>query len=227
MKKDGDLLSVMGQNEWNRKKLESEIIPAIKKYATHPVYLANTEFFTELYGDSKHARGMFGALYSADTLTLAFNHDIRIANQFCFDHGDQADASFFRNEDPNKTTPIFQFQKLLARHWGDEVLKTESQGIPSIHVQGANDSVEMPKLAFTAALGRNSKVFVMVVNRTNDSDLSAKIATGLDCKAGTLYRLAGSNGWDSQDASITSQTVNPTQSLSFPKASVSILELSY
>ncbi|HBN09061.1 MAG TPA: hypothetical protein DD435_10575, partial [Cyanobacteria bacterium UBA8530] len=153
------------------------------------------------------------------------NHDIRIASQFCFDHGDQADASFFYNDDANKTTPTFQFQKMLAQHWGDQVLKTESQNIPSIHVQGADDSVEMPKLTFTAARGKDKKVFVMVVNRTNDSDVTTKIATGLDCTEGKLHQLKGSNGWDSTDAAVSTKTVDPSKALSFPRASVSILEI--
>ncbi|HEY9766773.1 MAG TPA: hypothetical protein V6C82_10420, partial [Chroococcales cyanobacterium] len=154
-----------------------------------------------------------------------FNHDIRIANQFCFDHGDQADASFFCNDDASKTTPIFLFQKLLARHWGDQVLKTETQNIPSIHVQGADDTVEMPKLAFSAARGKDNKVFVMVVNRTNDADVSTKIATGLACQEGKQYQLNGSNGWDSSDAAVSTKTVDPSKALSFPRASISILEI--
>lgn len=225
LKKDGDLMSIMAQNAWNQKKLSTEILPAIKQYATHPVYIANTEFFTELYSDSNKARAMFGALYSADTLALSFNNDIRIANQFCLDHGEQSDASFFINNDPNRVTPIFQFQKMLSKHWGNHVVQVETQNVPTVHVQGADDSIDMPKLAFSASVSQG-KAYVMIVNRTNDSSVNAKIATGINSKNAIMYQLSGNNGWDSmEDASIKTMSVDPSQTLSFPRSSVSILEI--
>jgi hypothetical protein len=226
MKQDGNLMSLMAQNAWNDQKLTSEIDPAIRQYETHPVFIANTEFFTELYSDPSTARAMFGALYSADTVTLAFNHAMIIANQFCFDHGDQSDASFFVNDDPNRTTPIFAFQKMLAKNWGDTILRTEGQAIPTVHVSGNSAQIDMPKLAYTAARGANGHVYVMVTNRTSDSDVSSQVALGFRPSSVAAHVLKGSNGWTSGpgDAQETTRNVSLDGPLTFPAASVTILE---
>ncbi len=225
--KGGDKMTIMAQNAWNDRLLTNEIVPAIEKYAKKDVYIANTEFFTEMYNDVKTARGMFGALYSADTLTLAFKHDIRIANQFCIDHQDMADASFFVGNDPNTVTPIFMFNKLLAKTWGDTVVKVEGQAIPSVHVKGPSDSIDMPKLAFTASKGRDGKVYVMVTNRTNDSDVTTNVALGFTPKAATAHVLKGSNGWasDHTNTSVSSASANLSKAYTFPRASVTIFEI--
>ncbi len=226
LKKDGDLLTIMAQNAWNDNKLRTEIVPAIKQYAKHPVYIANTEFFTEQYNDAAKSRGMFGALYSADTLTLGFNHAMIIANQFCLDHGELSDAAFFYNNDANQVTPIFQFQKMLAKNWGDSVLKTEGQAIPTVHVNGASANLDMPKLAFTASKASNGKVYVMVTNRTNDSDVSTHVALGFTPKQVTAHTLRGNSGWNSTtDVYTTSTAASLSGAYTFPKASVTILEV--
>lgn len=227
MKKDGDLASMMAQNAWNDRKLREEIEPAIRQYQTHPVQIANTEFFTELYSNANVARGMFGALYSADTLTLAFNHGMSIANQFCFDHGDSADASFFVGNDPQKVTPIFQLQKLLAKHWGDEIVKTDGQALATQHVQGNAASIDMPVLAFTAAKDGAGKVYVLVTNRTDNQDVRTRVALGFTPKLVIAYTLSGSNGWNSVAENVKLETTQPSlaQPLTFKRASVTLLEL--
>jgi hypothetical protein len=222
--KAGDLMTLMAQNEWNRQKIEKEIKPAIKQYAGgRDVYIANTEFFTHLYNDVTRSRGMFGALYSADTLTLAMNQDIRTAVQFAFEHKDMADASFFIGNDPNNTTAIFKFQKMLAQHWGDNIVKTEGSGIPTVRVNGASTSLDMPRLAFSAATSGN-KVFVIVTNRTNDADVKTNVNVGFKPSNVTAYELAGS--WDAANG--TERTIaNPSLTgYTFKKASVTIFEIS-
>ena len=227
MKKDGDLMTLMAQNAWNDQILRKEIEPAIQKYETHPVQIANTEFFTELYSDPTTARGMFGAVYSADTITLAFNHDMLLANQFCFDHGNSADSSFFIDDDPNKVTPIFQLQKLLAHHWGDDILRTAGQNLPTRHVDGAAASIDMPVLAFTAAKGRNGTIYVLVTNRTNDQDVQAHLALGFTPKSAIAYTLGGPNGWKStpEDVKVTTTQPDLEQPMDFKAASVTLLEI--
>ncbi|HEY9855993.1 MAG TPA: hypothetical protein V6D05_09670, partial [Stenomitos sp.] len=176
--------------------------------------------------DAAKARGMFGALYAADTLTLAFNHAMIIANEFCFDHGSSADAAFFYNDDPAQVTPIFQFQKMLAKHWGDSVLKTEGQSVPTVHVNGASANFEMPKLAYTAAKGSDGKVYVMVTNRTNDTDVTSQVALGFTPKQVTAYTLRGNSGWNStNDVSTSTTSTSLANGYTFPKASVTILEV--
>ena len=77
-------------------------------------------------------------------LVLAMNEDIRTSVQFCFDHKDMADSSFFIGNDPENTTALFKFQKMLAQHWGDEIVATTSQNIPICVIVSRNWSVEEP-----------------------------------------------------------------------------------
>ncbi|MNK95315.1 hypothetical protein D3C87_1155460 [compost metagenome] len=225
--KGGDRLSIMAQNAWNERKYKQEILPAIKQYAKKPVRLANTEFFTEIYNDATFARGMFGALYAADTVTLAMNLDMLVANQFGLDHGDMSDASFFVGNDPNAVTTIFMFQKMLAQHWGDGILRTEGVNLPTQFVKGAADSIDMPKLTYTASKGNNGKVYVMVTNRTNDSDVTTSVGLGLNPRSVTAYELKGSAGWNSDhsSASVSTKPVSLNTPYTFPKASITILEI--
>jgi hypothetical protein len=221
--KAGDNLTLMAQNEWNRQKLEREIKPAIRTYAGgRDVYIANTEFFTHLYNDVTRSRGMFGALYSADTLTLAMNQDIRTAVQFAFEHKDMADASFFINNDVNNTTAIFKFQKMLAQHWGDHIVKTEGASIPAVNVAGASTSLSMPRLSFSAATSGN-KVFVIVTNRTNDADVTAKVDVGFTPTAVSAYELAGT--WDAANGTEATVASPNLGAYTFKRASVTIFEM--
>jgi len=221
--KKEDNLTLMAQNTWNEKKISEEIKPAIRQYAGgRDVYIANTEFFTHLYNDVTRSRGMFGALYSADTLNLAFNQDIRTSVQFAFEHKDMADASFFIGNDPNNTTAIFKFQKMLAQHWGDNIVKTTGTGIPAVRVNGASTSLDMPRLAYSAAT-TGSKVFVIVTNRTNDADVKSNINVGFTPSSVTAYELAGS--WDSANGTERTITNPSLNGYNFKRASVTIFEI--
>jgi hypothetical protein len=224
MQISGNLDTFMAQNEWNKQKLEKEIKPAIQQYAGgRDVFIANTEFFSNLYNDVTRSRGMYGAMYSADTLLLAMNEDIRTSVQFCMDHGDMADASFFIGNDPNNTTAIFKFQKMLAQHWGDNIVATSGTGIPTKTVTGAAATVNMPKLSFSAATS-GTKTYVMVLNRTNDADVTSAVNVGFTPSAVTAYTLAGPSGWDSANGDVTTSTPN-LAGMTFKKASITILEI--
>jgi hypothetical protein len=223
--KAGDMLTMMAQNEWNKEKLEKEIKPAIKQYAGgRDVYIANTEFFSNLYNDVPRARGMMGALYSADTLTLAINQDIRTAVQFCFEHKDMGDASFFIGNNAENTTAFFKLQKMLAQHWGDNVVQSTGQAIPSVPVTGAATSLTLPRLSFAAATTGN-KVFVMVTNRTNHGDIKSNVNVGFKPSSVTAYQLKGTNGWDSANGDIATLNNASLDGFNFPKASVTIFEI--
>ncbi|HEY9856971.1 MAG TPA: hypothetical protein V6D05_14610, partial [Stenomitos sp.] len=223
VKNEGDLKTYMAQNAWNDRLLTEKIEPAIKQYATHPVQIANTEFFTEQYNDTKKARGLFGALYSADTVTLALNHNMLVANQFCLDHDDKADAAFFVGNNASKVTPIFMFQQMLAKHWGDQQVKVDAQAIPSTQVS----DIAVPNLGITASKSRNGKVYVMVTNRTQSEAVTAKLALGLNPRNVNAYVLSGSNGWDSDENSthVETKAVSLNGAYTFPAASVTILEI--
>jgi hypothetical protein len=221
--KKEDNMTLMAQNTWNEQKISQEIKPAIKQYAGgRDVYISNTEFFTHLYNDVTRSRGMFGALYSADTLTLAMNQDIRAAVQFAFEHKDMADASFFINNDVNNTTAIFKVHKMLAQHWGDQIVKTTGTGIPAVKVNGASTSIDMPRLSYSAATS-GSKVFVIVTNRTNDADVKTNINVGFKPSSVTAYEVAGS--WDAANG--TERTIaNPSLTgYNVKRASVTIFEI--
>lgn len=221
----GNLLTIMAQNEWNRNKIENEIKPAIKQYGGgRPIYISNTEFFTHLYSDVTRSRGLFGALYAADSVILAFNLDLRAAVEFCFDHKEMGDAAFFFKNDPQNVTAIFKFQKMLAQHWGDDIVATAGSAIPAVAVKGASTSVTMPKLAFSAAQTGN-KVYVMVVHRTNDADLNADIQVGFTPSSATAYVLSAPNGFDAANGDVTTITNPSLSGFTFRKASITLLEL--
>ncbi|MEB3222867.1 MAG: discoidin domain-containing protein [Candidatus Sericytochromatia bacterium] len=223
--KSGDLLTLMAQNEWNRAKLVDEIMPAIKQYAGgRDVGVANTEFFSHLYSDPMRSRGMLGAIYAADSVNLAFNLNLKAAVEFCFDHKELADAAFFFNNDPNQTTAIFKFQQLLAEHWGDEIVGSSGRGIPAVAVAGASTSLQLPRLAFSAARS-GDRLWVMVVNRTNEGPVMADVAVGFTPSRVTAYTLADTAGWDAANGTVQTRTLGGLQGVSFPRASVTILEL--
>lgn len=227
LKKEGDLLTVMAQNAWNRKKITEEILPAIRAHARgRAVKIANTEFFTELYNDVKASRGMLGALYTADTLALALDLDMEAAVQFCFDHGDLADASFFLGHDPDRPTPIFKVQRMLARNWGDDELRIEALNLASIPVKGAATSVDMPLLGLAASRDASGKVYALVVNRTDGQAVEAAVAPGFQPKRIVLHRLAGPKGWLTGPEEVVEETLEapPGKPVVFPAASVTILE---
>jgi alpha-L-arabinofuranosidase len=224
--KAGDLLTLIAQNEWNDQKITNEIMPAIKaNSAGRNVRIANTEFFTHLYNDVKHSRGMFGALYSADTVTLALKHNMLTSVQFALEHKDMADASFFIGNDPNNTTAIFKFQKMLAEHWGDQMVQATGTGIPAVNVAGASTSLSMPKLSYVAAKTGTNKVFVMVTHRSNDADVKSTINVGFTPTSVTAYELSDPTGWDAANATIKTITNPSLNGYTFKKASVTILEI--
>ncbi|MEB3198065.1 MAG: discoidin domain-containing protein [Candidatus Sericytochromatia bacterium] len=223
--KSGDLLTLMAQNEWNRQKITNEIQPAIRQYgAGRDIRIANTEFFTHLYNDVARSRGLFGALYAADSLSLAFNLNLLTSVEFCFEHKELADAAFFFNNDPNNTTAIFKFQKMLAEHWGDQIVQSQVQGGPSVKVAGAATSLDLPKLAVSAS-SRDQTSYVMVVHRLNDADVTADVALGWTPSRITRWTLSDPNGWNAANASLKTETLDRLEGVVFPKSSVTILEI--
>lgn len=227
LERSGDLLTVIAQNAWNRRKLQTEIFPAIARYSNgHPVGVANTEFSTELYGDPDHARGMFGALYSADSLATALDLGLETAVQFCLDHGDQADSSFFIGNDPDHVTPIFRVDRLLARHWGDQELPVSGQGVPTVHVQGSGTSIDMPLLGLAAARGNDGRVYALVVNRSDDQDVTIPVDFGRPVKSIVAHELLGPQGWNTGADGVERTDVpeTPGAPIRFAASSVTILE---
>lgn len=219
---------LMAQNAYTDRLLTNTLLPAIKQYATHPVQLANTEFFTHQYDEPHLARGLFGALYAADNVMLALNHDMVTAVQFSLDHGNHADSAFFIDDDANRVTAIYQFQQMLAKHWGDGQLQIQPQGIPMTKIPLYNgQTFDHPSLAFTASKGYDGRLYLMALNRTPETAISVWIALGLLGSRATAYELAGTNGWQS-DPSQTRVTIRPVDlaaPVAFPGASLTILEI--
>ncbi len=222
---NGDRYATMAQNEWNRQKIETEIKPAIRQYGGgRNIWIANTEFFTHFYADPTKSRGLYGALYAADTLTLALNQDIRTAVEFCFDHGDLSDAAFFFNNDPTRVTAIFKFQQMLAKHWGDSVVATSSNEIPTRFVKGISTTMNVPRLSFSAATS-GSRTFVMVTNRFDDADVKSNVALGFTPRSITAYTLADPNKWNAANATVTTTSPTSLNGYTFKAASVTIFEI--
>ena len=215
----------MAQNEWNRQKIENEIEPAIRA-SGRAVRLANTEFFTNQYNDKAHAQGLFGALYAADSLILAMNKRLLACVEFCFSHGNNADAAFFYDDDPARPTPIYALHSLLARHWGDTIVKATAQGLPSRHVACSSGAIDVPSLAMSAATSANgSRLYLLVLNRTNETDVAARIDVGFAPSSVTAYTLGGPEGWDSTAAGVTTSADVGLDAHVFPRATVTLLEI--
>ncbi len=225
LKRDRDLTTLMAQNTWNHHLLEGVIGPAIRQAVSHPVAIANTEFFTEQYDSPRHARGLFGTLYAADTVALAFRHGMPIANQFCLDHGDMADASYFIGDDPTRVTPIFRFQRLLAQHWGEQLLETSTRGVPTVEVIGSDARVQMPELEMVASRDRDT-IHLMILHRTEGAPHTVRIA-GLPVGPAVTTVLTGTSGWGSGPEEIqeTVSTWSPDRSLTVPPASIMFVDL--
>ncbi|MDB5099177.1 MAG: alpha-L-arabinofuranosidase [Cyanobacteria bacterium RYN_339] len=222
--REGDLASVLAQNEWNRKQLEDVIWPAIQATG-RPVGIANTEFSTNLYSDPLHARGMFGALFAADSVALAMNQRLLAAAEFCFSHDDHADAGFFYDDDPARPTPIYAFERMLAKHWGDVRVAATATEVPTQTVTGARGQIQLPLLATTAAASQDgSRAYMLVVNRSNDQEVRCRVDFGFPPAGVTAYTLASPLGWDAKDASVTTQAVASLAPYGFQRASVTILE---
>jgi len=226
LKRDHDLATVMAQNTWNHQLLSDVIGPAIRQATSHPVAIANTEFFTEQYDSPRVARGMFGTLYAADTVALAFRHGMPIANQFCLDHGDMADASYFLGDDPDRVTPIFRFQRLLAHHWGEDLLPVTVRRVPSVEVRGTDTRVQMPELEAVASRGDDDVLHVMLIHRTEGAARTVRL-TGLPVGPATATVLAGSAGWGSgpEDVRETVSSWSPDRPLVLPPASITFIDL--
>jgi hypothetical protein len=222
VKDTADLRSYLAQNTWTRLMIETVIQPAIASYAAHPVFLANTEFYTQQSTDPGRARGLFGALYSADTIITAMTLDIRMAVQFSFSHADLADSSFFIGNDVAKPTPVFRLQQLLATSWGDDIVKSQGQNLPTFDLP----DITTESLGFVAAKGADGKVFVLVLNRTGGETIAAWLHPGFLPSAARRSTLAGSAGWDSlwSEVDVTDSTPDVTAPLTFAPATVSLFE---
>jgi hypothetical protein len=220
-----NLPQIMAQNEWNRNKLVTEIKPAIAQAAGgRDVWIANTEFMTGLYSDPTRARGMFGALYAADSLALAFNQDIRLVQLLGLDHDELADDSFFFANDPNRPTPIFKLERLVARHWGDQVVASSTSAVPTVTVQGVATTVVVPRLAVAAAK-RGGQTWILVVNRFNDADVVARVDLGGATGPVTAFELSAATGWDAADADEVAIANPDLAAYRFKRASVTLFEL--
>ncbi|HEY9723938.1 MAG TPA: discoidin domain-containing protein [Oscillatoriaceae cyanobacterium] len=224
--KSGDLQTVMAQNAWNDAKITNEIEPAIKQYGGgRDIRIANTEFSANLYSDATHMHGMFGALYDADSVTLALRHNMMSAIEFCFVHPGNADSEFFLNGDPSQPTAIYKFQQMLAQHFGDSVVASSGQNIPTKSVAGASTSVSMPELSFVASKS-GSTVYVMVTNRTNDTNVASSVNVGFTPSHITAYTLGDSSGWDGANGSVTTSTPSSLNNITFNHATTTILQIS-
>jgi hypothetical protein len=113
---------------------------------------------------------------------------------------------------------------LMAQHWGDQIVATSASGVPTTHVVGASASVELPRLAFSAATS-GATTWLMVLNRTNEGDVAADVDPGFTPSGVTAYTLAGDNGWDSADAAVTTEAGAALAGHVFPRASVTIFEI--
>jgi len=216
-------INMMAQHEWNRLKIRNEIKPAIAQAAGgRDIWIANSEGYA--LGLDPPSRSLFGALYNAAAVVLAMQEDIRVVVEFSFSHGNIRDSRFFYNDDPNQPTPIFKWQKVLAQHWGDYIVQTSGSQIPNVLVQADATTVNMPKLTFTAAT-QGEKVFVLVVNQVNDTDVVASVNLGYYPASVTAYELAGADGWDTVSPEVAT-IVNPRlDNYLFKRASITIFEL--
>jgi hypothetical protein len=213
---------MIAQHEWNRQKIHNEIRPAIAQAAGgRDVWIANTEAYA--YGIDPPSRNLFGALYNASSVVVAMQEDIRVVIEFSLSHGNIRDSRFFYNDDPNQPTPIFKWHKMLAQHWGDYIVQTSGSQIPTV-VAGDSGNVNMPKLTFTAAV-QGDKVFVLVVNQVDDTDVTASVNLGYYPASVTAYELAGAEGYYTVNPEVATIVSPRLDNYLFKRASITIFEL--
>jgi hypothetical protein len=231
LKRDGEPLTVMAQNAWNRDKLSKEILPAIsaardRNGISHPIDVANTEYFTELY-HGPYQRGVLEALYAADTMATTLALGLRMAVNFCFFHGELADSLFFRNASAEQRTTVFSVHELAASSLGQDVIGARSHDVPSVRVTGseATTVVDMEQVGYAATRRSDGTVVLLVVNRTETDDVTLAVDAGMLVRRARQMTLSGGT-YASLRFERTEQALASLDAVSFPKASVSVLELS-
>ncbi len=197
VKRKGDPLTVMAQNQWNRAKLTSEIFPAIEQARrehglAQPIAVANTEYFTELYS-GEHQRGVLEALYTADSVVTALALQLKAAVNFCFMHDEEADSLFFVASDAARRTPVYAVHELLARELGDDVVAASASGMETLSVRGGEPGgdVELEKLAYVATRSSSGRLSLLLVNRVEEP-VPVEIDPGFTPRRARRITLAGS-----------------------------------
>lgn len=225
------LPTYFGQLEYGRKIIEDQLQPIIDQHNAQygkDVYLFNSEFFSHIYEAPELTRGLFGVLYFADVTVMAMNHDIRGNIHFSMDHGDLADSLMFFDDDPEQTTAVFEFMKLYAEHWGDEVVQVSGENIPfeMVGKPQSNDRIQLDRLHYTAAR-KGSTTYVLLVNLFDDKHITASIEFPFEPARVSGYEVSGSKGYDSSSSQVSFASVsNPDLSSYVIKAaSISLLEI--
>ncbi len=225
LKKPGDPLAIMAQNQWNRDKLSREIFPAIersrRKYGiSQPIAVGNTEYFTELYrGD--YQRGVLEALYTADSIVTALALRLKAAINFCFMHDESPDSLFFENNDAAGRTAVFAVHELLARELGDEVVASSATDSETVLVRGgqADGDVALEKLAFVATRKADGALSLLLVNRVEEP-VALTIDPAFRPRAARRITLRGS-GYAAK--AMTREEQEFTGAAELPPTSVSIV----
>ena len=218
---------IMASNHWFTDKLTRKIIPTLRdleqKYAlSHPVDIANSEFFTAGYGNTHH-QDMLEALYTADTMTTCINLNIIMAVGFCFSFNTDSHAIaqdlFFLEGDPQKPSALFRIHELTAQFLGETVLAARAENLPTFP-RPEVDGGQVPGLSYSATRRADSKVCLMVTNRTEDA-ITTEIDWGTAPLAVQMTTLNG-GAFDNKYPTLDTTTLSAPD-VTFPAASVSYL----
>ena len=220
---------MMCSNQWFTDKLAKKVIPTVreseKKFGlSHPVDIANSEYFSAGYSNSHH-QDMLEALYTADTIVTCLNLDIKMAVSFCFSYDKAAIAQslFFLEDDPNQPTMLFKVHELFSTNLGNRVLESTGEGLPTTPAEFL-DGGAVCNLSHAATLLDDGTVALVVVNRMDTGSVTTSIELGFKHSRAELLTFNGGS-YDNKHADYSETPLEDLAQVTFPSASVSVLRI--
>ena len=223
-------LDVMTSNQWFTDKLSRKVIPTVleaqKSFGlSHPVEIANSEFFSEGYMNTHH-QDTLEALYAADTMATCINLNIIMAVGFCFSfHTDShaiAQDLFFLEGDPQQPSALFRVHELVAQHLGEWVLPSTGADLPSSPREEL-DGGRFCHIAHAATKLEDGSLAILVVNRT-EQDAEIEIDPGFTYRTAEIISLDGGN-YTNKHPARREEALASLAAVRIPAASVSIVRV--
>lgn len=224
---EGGLLGRLAMSQWTRDNLLNRVIPTInegiiRNDITHPVGIANTEYF----GRSDYSSGMnnmtYEALYTADNMITALViKELKLASNFCFSHGDLSDNLFFYSKDSTRTTNVFDVHKMVAESLGDMVIESNGQFLPETPAPDADLGRPLENLSWVATKRADGAVVLFIINRT-EQDATIPIDPGFAVSNVTMNSLVGET-YSNNNMTVTQSSLSNLNNVNIRAASINII----
>lgn len=231
-------------NAYVEKLFTDKLLPALAK-SPRPIEIWNDEFHAASKVPGRNP-GLYGALFAADTvatalrLSLGGRQVMTVCTDFAWWHAGESnhyDSLYFQNDDARATTPIYHFRRLLAGNFGDFVVGSRLEGVGAWTDVGVNGEVTTVS-NLNAAVARSkdgASLHLIVVNRARDADETLRLdVSGFVPREGLalMHRIESDGStpvaWDApwDRVRVTEgQVVDPAGPLSFPRSSITFLEI--